>query len=94
MVTRPVADSQIPYLLDRIAELERANKNYLGIMRIMAHDRRNPLGGITSLAETLLADKELSAESLVMLNLIKTAGIQKRGISNVRVTLLGWPAMS
>jgi signal transduction histidine kinase len=75
MVTPPVADSQIPYLLDRIAELERANKNYLRIMRIMAHDLRNPLGGITSLAETLLADEELSAESLVMLNLIKTAGI-------------------
>jgi len=82
MVTPPIENNQITHLLNRIAELERTNKNYLRIMRIMAHDLRNPLGGITSLAETMLTDEELSEDSMTMLNLIKSTGIHSMEMIN------------
>ena len=82
MLTELQEDNQIQELRDRIAELERANQNYLRIMRVMAHDLRNPLGGITSLAEMVLADEELSADSLAMLNLIKSTGIHSMEMIN------------
>jgi signal transduction histidine kinase len=56
-------------------ELERVNKNYIRIMRVMAHDLRNPLSGMTGLATMLLGEDEFSEESRHMLKLIETTGI-------------------
>jgi signal transduction histidine kinase len=56
-------------------ELERVNKNYIRIMRVMAHDLRNPLSGMTGLATMLLGEDEFSEESKHMLKLIETTGI-------------------
>jgi len=57
-------------------ELERVNKNYIRIMRVMAHDLRNPLSGITGLATMILDEEEneLSDENKHMLKLIETTG--------------------
>ncbi|WP_017258924.1 tetratricopeptide repeat-containing sensor histidine kinase [Pedobacter arcticus] len=58
-----------------IDELERANKNYIRIMRIMAHDLRNPLSGMSGLASALLDDDNFDEESSKMLKLIESTGL-------------------
>jgi signal transduction histidine kinase len=57
-----------------LEQLEAANKNYIRIMRVMAHDLRNPLGGITGIAAMLLKDEVLSAEARHMLQLVESTG--------------------
>jgi signal transduction histidine kinase len=58
-----------------LAELERVNKNYIRVMRVMAHDLRNPLSGMTGLAAMLIDEDEFSEDSKYMLKLIETTGI-------------------
>jgi len=58
-----------------LAELERANKNYIRIMRVMAHDLRNPLSGMIGLATVLLDEDEFNEDSKHMLQLIETTGV-------------------
>jgi signal transduction histidine kinase len=67
-----IHNQQLHITLD---ELERVNKNYIRIMRVMAHDLRNPLSGMTGLATMLLGEDEFSEESRHMLKLIETTGI-------------------
>lgn len=58
-----------------LEELESANKNYIRVMRVMAHDLRNPLGGITGIAAMVLRDDDgLSADSRHMLKLVESTG--------------------
>ncbi|MFC5283986.1 tetratricopeptide repeat-containing sensor histidine kinase [Pedobacter alpinus] len=79
-----------------IDELERANKNYIRIMRIMAHDLRNPLSGMTGLAAAILDEDDFDAETRKMLKLIETTGLHsieminellKTGLANESDTL-------
>ncbi len=58
-----------------VEELERTNKNYIRIMRIMAHDLRNPLSGMAGIASLLLDDEDLDDENKKMLKLIETTGM-------------------
>jgi signal transduction histidine kinase len=69
-------------LQQTLAELERVNQNYIRIMRVMAHDLRNPLGGISGLAQVLLDDEELNEDSRHMLNLIETTSIHSLEMIN------------
>lgn len=63
-------------LKDTLAKLESANQNYIRMMRVMAHDLRNPLWGITGLATMLLNDDEehFSADGRHTLKLIESTG--------------------
>ncbi|MCR8556697.1 hypothetical protein KXD93_03550 [Mucilaginibacter sp. BJC16-A38] len=63
-------------------ELERVNKNYIRIMRVMAHDLRNPLSGITGLAAMLMIEDEFSEDSKNMLRLIETTGLHSMEMIN------------
>lgn len=65
-----------------LTELERVNQNYVRIMRVMAHDLRNPLGGISGLAQVLLDDEELNQDSRHMLSLIETTSIHSLEMIN------------
>ena len=65
-----------------LAELERVNQNYIRIMRVMAHDLRNPISGMTGLAAMLLGEDEFSGESKHMLKLIETTGIHTMEMIN------------
>jgi len=69
-------------LQQALSELERVNQNYIRIMRVMAHDLRNPLGGISGLAQVLLDDDELNDDSRHMLNLIETTSIHSLEMIN------------
>jgi signal transduction histidine kinase len=63
-------------------ELERVNKNYIRIMRVMAHDLRNPLSGMTGLATMLMVEDEFSEDSKNMLRLIETTGLHSMEMIN------------
>jgi signal transduction histidine kinase len=58
-----------------LLELEQVNKNYIRVMRVMAHDLRNPLSGMTGLAAVLLEDEGINEESRHMLRLIESTGL-------------------
>nr|WP_197486733.1 ATP-binding protein [Mucilaginibacter sp. L294] len=63
-------------LQQTLVELEAANKNYIRIMRVMAHDLRNPLAGITGLTALLLEEEEdFNEENRHILGLIESTGI-------------------
>ncbi len=70
-----IATSQNEHLQQTLSELERVNKNYIRIMRVMAHDLRNPLSGMTGLAAMLYEEDEFKGESKHMLKLIETTGL-------------------
>jgi signal transduction histidine kinase len=57
-----------------VAETRRLNDHYIHIMRVLAHDLRSPLGGITGIAGFLLGDEEFSEDHREMLELIKSTG--------------------
>jgi signal transduction histidine kinase len=69
-------------LQNSLAELDRINKNYLRIMRVMAHDLRNPLSGMTGLASMLMVEDEFSEDSKYMLKLIETTGLHSMEMIN------------
>ncbi|OAQ40518.1 hypothetical protein A5893_06105 [Pedobacter psychrophilus] len=69
------ANEQNAIIFKNSVEIEKANKNYLRIMRVMAHDLRNPLSGMTGLASVLLHETQIDEENKKMLKLIETTGM-------------------
>ncbi len=66
--------AQNAQLQTAVAEAERANKNYVRIMRVMAHDLSNPISGMTGLAHILVNEPGNPEENRHMLELIETTG--------------------
>ncbi|MDB5088239.1 MAG: hypothetical protein JWR09_2233 [Mucilaginibacter sp.] len=54
--------------------LEQSQEDNTRMMQIVAHDLRNPIGGITSIAALMLEDEGRSGDDVMMLELIKTSG--------------------
>lgn len=77
-----IITSQNKQLQQTLDELERVNKNYIRIMRVMAHDLRNPLSGMTGLAAMLLGEDEFSEDSKHVLKLIEATGIHTMEMIN------------
>lgn len=69
-------------LQQTLAELELVNQNYIRIMRVMAHDLRNPLSGMVGMAAVLLTEDEFSAENRHMLQLIESTGMHSMEMIN------------
>ncbi|SDT69121.1 His Kinase A (phospho-acceptor) domain-containing protein [Mucilaginibacter mallensis] len=57
-----------------LIDLEQSQADNTRMMQIAAHDLRNPIGGITSIAALMLDDDDRSTEDRMMLELIKTSG--------------------
>lgn len=55
-------------------DLEQSQQDNTRMMQIVAHDLRNPIGGITSVASVMLEESDRSEEDRMMLELIKTSG--------------------
>lgn len=68
-------------LQQTLEELERANQNIVRIMRVMAHDLRNPLSGMIGLANAIF-DEESSEENKHMLKLLQSTGIHSLEMIN------------
>jgi signal transduction histidine kinase len=56
------------------AELGESNRNYARLIRVVAHDLRNPIGAISSIAGIKVADKTLADKEKDWLRLIDTSG--------------------
>lgn len=57
-----------------LGALEHSQADNTRMMRIVAHDLRNPIGGIYSLASMMLEEPDRSEEDRTMLDLMKTSG--------------------
>ncbi|MDB5116844.1 MAG: hypothetical protein JWQ79_2336 [Mucilaginibacter sp.] len=57
-----------------LTALEQSQADNTRMMQIVAHDLRNPIGGITSVATLMLDDPGRSEDDRMMLELIKTSG--------------------
>ncbi len=51
--------------------LDVMNKNYARVIKIVAHDLRNPIGGISAIAGIVQADKDLSPDARQLMNLLQ-----------------------
>ncbi|MGF1924403.1 MAG: tetratricopeptide repeat-containing sensor histidine kinase [Bacteroidia bacterium] len=60
-------------LKEALLKLEEANKNYVRVMKIMAHDLRNPLSGISGISSMLLTNAKLVEDERDSLALIKAS---------------------
>jgi len=57
-----------------LSALEQSQSENTRMMQIVAHDLRNPIGGMYSLASVMLENESLTDEERMMLELIKTSG--------------------
>jgi signal transduction histidine kinase len=57
-----------------LSDLEQSQADNTRMMKIAAHDLRNPISGITSVATLMLDDANRSEDDRMMLELIKTSG--------------------
>jgi signal transduction histidine kinase len=57
-----------------LSALEQSQEDNTRMMKVVAHDLRNPIGGITSLAAQMLDDDDRTEDDRTMLELIKTSG--------------------
>ncbi len=54
--------------------LELRNKDYAKMMKVMAHDLKNPIGGMVGVASLLLEDNRFAKEDKALLHLIESSG--------------------
>lgn len=54
--------------------LETRNKDYAKMMKVMAHDLKNPLGGMVGISNLLLEEDHFSKDDKEMLQLISSSG--------------------
>jgi len=54
--------------------LENRNKDYAKMMKVMAHDLKNPLGGMVGISNLLLEEKRFLEDDREMLQLISSSG--------------------
>lgn len=59
---------------EALTALEQSQADNTRMMRIVAHDLRNPIGGMYSIASMMLDEPSRSEEDRVMLDLMKTSG--------------------
>jgi signal transduction histidine kinase len=59
---------------EALTALEQSQEDNTRMMRIVAHDLRNPIGGITMFADIMLQEWEHSNDNRMMLEMIKTSG--------------------
>ena len=77
-----LAEEKSNKLQKALTESARTNLNYIRIMRVMAHDLRNPVSGITGIAGLLLDDEGFSDDNRQMLKLIENTGIHSLEMIN------------
>ena len=61
-------------MIKTLSDLEQSQTDNSRMMKIAAHDLRNPIGGITSVAALMLEDPDRSEDDRTMLELIRTSG--------------------
>lgn len=57
-------------------DLQQSNDDKDKILKVVAHDLRNPLGAIVSISSILLDEEGISDENVELLKMLKTSGLQ------------------
>jgi len=73
LLNRQVQEQYVQ-MKETLDALEQSQADNSRMMKIVAHDLRNPIGAITSLTELMLENNECTEEDRSMLELIKTSG--------------------
>lgn len=73
-------------LKSALRELEITNKRQLRMMRVMAHDLKNPVAGIAGLADIMLEDKNNTADINEMLELMRKTSNNASNMINELLT--------
>lgn len=68
-------------LQETLLKLEDANQNYLRVMKVMAHDLRNPLSGIAGISSFLIEDHQ-PVDEKASLEVIKASADNALGLIN------------
>lgn len=69
-------------LENTLFDLENSSQEKDRILRTVAHDLRNPLGGIASLITTMIEDREFSSEQIELLKIIKETAFDSLELIN------------
>jgi len=64
------------YLQKTLSTLEKSQEDNTMMLKIIAHDLRNPVGGMAALADVMLHEKNFTTAQVKNLGIIKTAGLQ------------------
>ena len=72
--TNAILQQQYKTLINTSAALETSNTNYARLIRVVAHDLRNPIGAISSIAGMKAADSVLPDKEKEWIRLIDTSG--------------------
>ena len=69
-------------LTETLLKLEDANQNYARVMKVMAHDLRNPIGGISGISSLLIEDNQLPQNEKETIETIKSSADHALGMIN------------
>lgn len=69
-----IISSQYKQLQHTLAALEQSQADNSQMLKVVAHDLRNPIGAMTSIANLMLDDGPRSDNDRMMLDLLKTSG--------------------
>lgn len=69
-----IISNQYQQLKHTLNALEQSQADNSQMLKIVAHDLRNPIGAMTSIADLMLIDSPRSDNDLMMLDLLKTSG--------------------
>lgn len=72
--------SQNSQMKKTLGALEQSQADNTRMMQIVAHDLRNPIGAMYSMASLMLEEPNRSEEDLMMLEMIKTSGKNSLGL--------------
>ncbi len=72
--TNIILKEQYTNLINTSAALETSNRNYARLIRVVAHDLRNPIGAISSIAGIKAADAATADKDKEWIHLIDTTG--------------------
>ncbi len=62
--------------------LEKSQEENTRMLKIVAHDLRNPIGGIQGISDIMLDDKRITAEQQEMIRMIRTAAVNSLELIN------------
>ncbi|GAA3965846.1 hypothetical protein GCM10022246_18570 [Pedobacter ginsengiterrae] len=81
-VSKKLIQNQYEQLTQVFKVLEKSHKENAVIMKVVAHDLRGPVSGMTNAAELMLSEEGLSESNHQMLNLVKEAGANALSLIN------------
>lgn len=77
-----IISDQNHQLRNTLTALEQSQADNTRMLKVVAHDLRNPIGAMTSIADLMLSDGHHSDNDRMMLDLLKSSGESSLGLVN------------